>query len=782
LEQLRSSLVNPVGTMGCQSGKDAQPNGPGSQAEAKKADEKLLDKYNLGKPLGQGAFGVVYLCKNKVSKEDYAVKMIDQVETAIADIKQEVAMLQKLEHPCIVKLHDVYYEKVFVCMVLELYKGGDLIEGMQLHWKAKGMITLSTVQNISKMMVQSVEFIHSRNVIHRDLKGDNYLMDRKQLEHPGCRVFLSDFGTVIDVKEGERLKAPCGTKTYWAPEFYAKDYSFPVDMWAMGVIMMGLVTGRFPFKGQDDVKSKSVKCPQAKEGEGFILSTLNRDEKKRLTAADALKHDFLAKVTSAAEGAQKADKDFKPEIKEGGANAGIQERRRELVERMDNAAAKKDGKKTDGLKLFAKEIAGSFEVSDPLKESKAVFDWVDVKAIPGEKYIDKASAKKVTDVDAVTNGESSEGGIQTMLAEHGIQTDKFGVGSAKTLDEFIKEVQKGEALMMLDAAKKKCLVRVVEVVLLRLAYGSGKDQRYLVKIGEVMPDGRSRESSVNQLPGTKKMPHESARQTISRVLKERLDLDSTAVKFDWAKTEVWEDSEESPSYPGVRTVYKKEVYEGQLVATDNAALGKVGAQGKPDAMKFTFKDPKQYTRTYQWYTEKECQKMQVMLRAKESGEISTLVQAPVGFSQEQLQTFLKTNKVEMNEDALKEFSDELVTGKSQLVRKGGKIVRLVDVVILEITNKAGKVLVQTKAITPGADGGQPVEKVDMRLPAVKRRPDENCFWAAKRILSKGIKISENVIFMDKSNVFASEVETKSEAFANMPTIYRKLLISATIQE
>merc|ERR1719343_1143634 len=103
--------------------------------------------------------------------------MIDQVETPVAEIKQEGDMLKRLSHPCVVKLHDVYYEKVFVCMVLEIYRGGDMIEGMQAHWKGKGMIPIPVIQNVSKMMVQGVDFLHSKQVMHRDLKGDNYLMD-----------------------------------------------------------------------------------------------------------------------------------------------------------------------------------------------------------------------------------------------------------------------------------------------------------------------------------------------------------------------------------------------------------------------------------------------------------------------------------------------------------------------------------------------------------------------------------------------------------------------------
>mmetsp|Transcript_80119 Transcript_80119/g.166658 ORF Transcript_80119/g.166658 Transcript_80119/m.166658 type:complete len:376 (+) Transcript_80119:93-1220(+) len=248
-----------------ENGPSSLSNGTTASAPPQKTgDEKLLDKYTLGKVLGQGAFGVVYACKSKATREEFAVKMIDQVETPVSEIKQEVDMLRKLAHPCVVKLHDVYYEKVFVCMVLEIYKGGDMIEGMQLHWKSKGMIPVPVVQNMSKMMFQGIDWLHSKDVIHRDLKGDNYLQDRKDLEHPSCRVYLSDFGTVMNLGPNDRLRQKCGTKTYWAPEFYALNYGIKVDIWALGVILYELVCGYLPFG--DNCESTGDVCKEVLTG------------------------------------------------------------------------------------------------------------------------------------------------------------------------------------------------------------------------------------------------------------------------------------------------------------------------------------------------------------------------------------------------------------------------------------------------------------------------------------------------------------------------------------
>merc|ERR1719394_335020 len=113
---------------------------------------RLLDQFKLGSIVGQGAFGVVYLCEHRQTKTQHAVKMVDQVETPLPEIKREVEMLTKLAHPCVTKLVDTYFEKVFVCMVMDYYKGGDMMKGMSRHWVSKGMIAMPAVKRLVKQM------------------------------------------------------------------------------------------------------------------------------------------------------------------------------------------------------------------------------------------------------------------------------------------------------------------------------------------------------------------------------------------------------------------------------------------------------------------------------------------------------------------------------------------------------------------------------------------------------------------------------------------------------
>ena len=99
-----------------------------------------------------------------------------------------------------VKIYDVSYEKFVVYMVSGTYRGGDMIKGMQLHWKTKEMIPMLACQNIAKMTVQSMNWQHQRNCIHRNLNGEKYLQDRQEIEKgtgPAAKDTETEFQVLV---------------------------------------------------------------------------------------------------------------------------------------------------------------------------------------------------------------------------------------------------------------------------------------------------------------------------------------------------------------------------------------------------------------------------------------------------------------------------------------------------------------------------------------------------------------------------------------------------------
>lgn len=751
-------------------------NGERKPSKNKKKGDKLLDKYTLGDVIGQGAFGVVYKCTKKETGQSFAVKMIDMVETPLSDIRREADILGKLHHPCVVKLHDVYYEKVFVCMVMDMIKGGDMIDGMQNHWESKGMLPVRVIQNVSKQMVEGIAWLHQNDVAHRDVKGDNYLMDRKDIADPDCRIFVADFGTACECREGMRLSTVCGTKTYWAPEVWRHDYAKKADIWAIAVVMYGLLSSRFPFKDEKSTQTKKItvspRCGHLLQD--CIMNMLEKDETKRFDAKITLECPFFANVESAASAEIEAlalPEDFKAEVKETGANAAVAERRKELVERLENAAGSAHVRPSASRRLpFLQQ---TFEVTaDRAGNKKSTFAWLSGSEIESAGLLSFDNAKAASSQDMQKDADSSMETIRLMLENNNIRTDKFGQGEAKAFSQFVLEVQNGESQLMLDAARHKSVVRVVEVAVIRITATVDGAQKILLQVGETFEDGRPRPGKSHQLPGIKKRPYESGQDVVERIFQERLRCKDYAKigKIDINTQEYVEEAEESSSYPGVRTVYRKEFFACSVAGDQN--IVQQLAHG-------------QKTRSYGWLTEAECASLGVTVRApQEAGSFSALVNAPVGYTYDELVTVLDQTGFDVRAfgkgttKSLQEFSDELLSGFSALVRKpDGMLVREVDVIILKLFRADGRILVEKSETVKN------IERNLGRLPAVKRRADENQFSAARRLVRKVLQIDDALVSISPTDViFLEEEQTVSRSYECLTTLYRKRIISATLNE
>ncbi|CAE7398425.1 unnamed protein product [Symbiodinium natans] len=406
-----------------------------------------------------------------------------------------------MDHPNIVKFHGVYYERCFVCIVMDKLDGGDLVEGLQRHLKERGQINCLDVVHVAYQMASSIHYLHNRNVVHRDVKGDNYLMDRKNMTDGQCKIVLTDFGTACTCKQSDRLSSGVGTKIFWPPEFFDRDYSQKVDVWAMGVIMYGLVSGRFPFRDENDVRNKEVRIPKRVHPvcEEYIRKMLDKGEKSRMSSAEVMAHPWIAGKFG-----QTTAGDNKPTEEEGdkeadgmveaGVNDGIKERRQELILRMNREAESRKGISTK--KQLQNHKHKKFVVADKIVQGgKASYEWMSQDQVKGDRLLDfdnMSTAPKDDPMDLAM--------FRKTLVEHQIDPNVFGVAKAKGLDQLAKEVETGASRLMLDAQQHKKLVRVVDVVVLKLRPSDGS--RLLVEFKEKFPDGRERETL--RLPGTKK--------------------------------------------------------------------------------------------------------------------------------------------------------------------------------------------------------------------------------------------------------------------------------------
>jgi len=681
-----------------------------------------------------------------------------------------------------------------VCIVMDKFNGGDLVDGLQLHLKERGKIPCHSLAHVSQQMIVAIEFLHSKSVVHRDIKGDNYLMDRMNITDPGCHIVLTDFGTACHLQESQRLSEEVGTRIFWAPEIFNKDYGLKVDVWALGVIMYGLLEGRFPFKDGEAVRTQEPKRPKRIEVkcEHYLKLLLSKEESARPTAAEASVHPWLlegsvpgASVPGSAgsfDGGKDREHLQHERLSLGSmsgeevsmtrvdcADHGVHERRQELVARLNYAHTKaKTGKK--GLH---QESLRTLTEHRHFQASTRRFAWYrrDEAAAMG---VLAPEGKMVAEGDTLWELDRSPEFVGQLLQDNNIDIAKFGVGAAKSLDHLAAEVQSGSARLMLDASEHKKLVRVVDVVLLRLFEASSG--RILIETAEQYPDGRVRK--IPRLPGTKREPYENTRDTAERIFKDLLGMGGCSVHFNFDGTEVFEEENDSPSFPGVRTVYRKEIVQVYVACSDASALA---ALGLPHGDPWKAEDSKHYIKHFEWMTEQQAISTQVKLRAEGSEEVSGLVMAPIGLKEEDLRTFLASRDIDVSlfgtqtTKSIKEFSSDLIKGESSLLTKNNKVLRVVDVVLLQIVNlTTGKVLVQMDNGHSGPVGC---------LPGAKRRPDENQFLTARRILRRHLNIDENEVRIDRRSCKYFEEERSSPGLPDaIQTVYRRRIITVEFDE
>eukprot|EP00929_Paragymnodinium_shiwhaense_P084242 TRINITY_DN45025_c0_g1_i1.p1 TRINITY_DN45025_c0_g1~~TRINITY_DN45025_c0_g1_i1.p1 ORF type:complete len:862 (+),score=212.26 TRINITY_DN45025_c0_g1_i1:119-2704(+) len=766
------------------------------------SEKKLADEYKLGDVLGQGAYGVVHACTKigEAEKDAFAVKMIDRIESPLEAIKRETDMMQKLVHPNVVRLHAVFWEKCFVCVVMDRWRGGDLIEGMQKHWSKNGRIPTACIPGIARQITASIAYLHEKGIAHRDIKGDNYLIDRPDITDPHMVAAVADFGTAREVKPNERMTTSCGTKVYWAPEFFKKEYGLKVDVWAAGVLCYGLVHARFPFKGDKDACGKEP--PYAKDlppvGLSFLQGVLHKEESQRLSAADAAAHPWLA--ADSGDAAKRPERQTTQALedfastkeerckREDGPGEGIRERRRDLIQQLHFTMERQRTGINFVKHNMDRVLTPSFtNPGENLGESCA-YAWRSADSVDLANFLLSADQRTPSSSSKAGTGAGNRVSTRTsmesldmvgqMLGEHGIDVSAFGRGAAKTLQEFSAELESGASRLMLDAREHKKLVRVVDVVLLRLCFEIGTETCYLVESHEKYKDGRIK--ALNKLPGTKKEPHESAKQVAMRLLQKRLRLHDCEVDLTLDTNEVFEDEEESPSYPGVLTVYCKEVVTGTLK----------GGKGLHFTERTWFsEDAAGGTRWFSWSSSEECQKLGIPIAAEQDENFLTcFVRAPFGFSEEEeLQRYLRAFDIDTSQygketGRLKELLAEVSRGKSALVEQqkpdgpGKRLVRLVDVVLLRLERAdTGELLVELPQ--EGATNGASME----RPPATKRQPDENQFLAAKRLIRKRLLFDENWVNFQPGQSNVVEEESPSSKFPGLVTVYRKTVLSAKIE-
>ncbi|XP_077990140.1 twitchin-like isoform X3 [Glandiceps talaboti] len=253
------------------------------------------DRYDIGEELGRGDFGVVYRCVERSTGRNFAAKFVD-AKTPIekAAIKAEIQMMNRLQYPKLLQLHDAYEHQDELVMVLEFLSGGDIFDRVL---DAKYILTEEEVALYAKQICEGLNYMHTKSIMYLDLKPENVLYESKA----GANIKLIDLGSAKRINPEEKAKMVFGSPDFVAPEVLLNEtVGFNTDMWTVGVLCYMLLSGIHPFKSDkakiqraewefDQAAFKGI-SDNAKD---FIKRILVKDKHERLSSLNALDHPWL---------------------------------------------------------------------------------------------------------------------------------------------------------------------------------------------------------------------------------------------------------------------------------------------------------------------------------------------------------------------------------------------------------------------------------------------------------------------------------------------------------
>ncbi|XP_028579713.1 ribosomal protein S6 kinase alpha-2 isoform X2 [Podarcis muralis] len=262
----------------------------------------FTDGYEIKEDIGVGSYSVCKRCVHKSTEAEFAVKIIDKSKR---DPSEEIEILLRYgQHPNIITLKDVYDDGKYVYLVMELMRGGELLDRIlrqKCFSEREASAVLCTI-------TKTVNYLHSQGVVHRDLKPSNILYMDESGNPDSIRI--CDFGFAKQLRaENGLLMTPCYTANFVAPEVLKRQgYDAACDIWSLGILLYTMLAGFTPFaNGPDDTPEEIL----ARIGSGkyaltggnwdsisdaakdIVSKMLHVDPHQRLTAALVLRHPWI---------------------------------------------------------------------------------------------------------------------------------------------------------------------------------------------------------------------------------------------------------------------------------------------------------------------------------------------------------------------------------------------------------------------------------------------------------------------------------------------------------
>ena len=256
-----------------------------------------LSFYKYGRVIGRGAFGKVNIGLNILTGRIVAIKSFNKKniinESSKKKILYETNLMRGLCHPSVTKILETFESEKYMLIIMEYISGGNL----QNFVKKRRKLGEKTAKILFRQIIQGIKYIHSRGIVHRDIKLENILLDLNNI------IKICDFGVGKLIKPNTILKDQCGTPVYMAPEIIRGEgyHGFPVDIWSAGIALYIMLSGNLPFNKDKEhdleysILNNNIKeiSDISEDGNNLLKNILEKDPNKRYTANQILEHPWM---------------------------------------------------------------------------------------------------------------------------------------------------------------------------------------------------------------------------------------------------------------------------------------------------------------------------------------------------------------------------------------------------------------------------------------------------------------------------------------------------------
>jgi aurora kinase, other len=266
-----------------------------ARAVPQKTKKWSLSDFEIGKPLGRGKFGDVYLARERKSKFIVAIKAIKKKQLLKAGVehqlRREIEIQTHLRQKNILRMYGYFFDEKRIYIILEFAPGGELYKQLTARGHFSEITTARYIHDLSIALA----YCHSKHVIHRDIKPENLLIGQKG------EIKIADFGWSVHAPSTRRTTL-CGTLDYLPPEMVeGRDHDLTADVWSLGVLAYEFLVGSPPFEAEGyratyrrissvDLRFPSLVSPGARD---LISRLLVKEQAKRMKLTDVPKHPWI---------------------------------------------------------------------------------------------------------------------------------------------------------------------------------------------------------------------------------------------------------------------------------------------------------------------------------------------------------------------------------------------------------------------------------------------------------------------------------------------------------